>query len=82
VSHKDRPRGPVSPVAPRRTAVAAVVPPADLSLPCALLHVSGVSYGDGIRPCDEKCKRLGTVPGMQEEAAEKIDAGLRAALAE
>src|SRR5450756_930137 len=39
--HEDRPRGPVSPVAPRRTAVAAVVRPADHSLPyCCLLYTS------------------------------------------
>ena len=30
--------GPLTPVAPRRTAVAAVVRPADHSLPCAALH--------------------------------------------
>jgi len=31
--HEDRPRGPVSPVAPRRTTVAVVVRPADHGLP-------------------------------------------------
>ena len=50
--------GPVSPVAPRRTAVAAVVRPADLSLPRAVLHVSGVSYCHRLLPEAGKCKRL------------------------
>ena len=52
-------RGPLSPVAPRRTAVAAAVRPADLSLPCKALHLSGVSYEDGLLSFRDEVKRLG-----------------------
>jgi len=48
--------------ATRKRAVTAVVRPADHSLPCAAMHVSGVSYDDRLHPCDENCKCLGTVP--------------------
>jgi len=56
---KTGPFGPVSPVAPRRTAVAAAVRPADLSLPCEALLLSGVSYGDGLHLYGVAVKRLG-----------------------
>ena len=43
--------------------------------------MSGVSYGDRLTQGGEEFKRLGPVVGRQEEAAEKIDAGLTKALA-
>jgi hypothetical protein len=39
----------------------AVVRPADQSLPRAALHLSGVSYGDGVLPFRDEVKRLRTV---------------------
>ena len=45
-------------MAPRRTAVAAAVHPADLCLPREAPHFSGVSYGDGLRPGGGEFKRL------------------------
>jgi hypothetical protein len=51
-------RGSVSPVAPRRCPVAVRCPPADLRLPCAALHVSGVSYENGLRQYRREFKRL------------------------
>src|SRR5665648_1291261 len=53
-------RAPVSPVAPRRTAVAGVLRSTDHSLPCAELHVSGVSYSDRLHPDGDEFKRLRT----------------------
>jgi len=53
------PDGSLSPVAPRRTAVAAMVRPADHSLPCDALHLSGVSYEGGVLPRGDAVKRLG-----------------------
>ena len=53
--------GPVSPVAPRRTAVAAVVRPADHGLPYVASLMSGVSYGACLRrEYDEvkRCRRM------------------------
>ena len=44
---------------PRRTAVAAVVRPTDHGLPCAALHLSGVSDEDGVTPSRHECQRLG-----------------------
>jgi hypothetical protein len=75
--------------------VAAVVRPADLSPPHAALHLSEVLYGVRV-PARRQSDAVGlrdsrtsdwldtfshVMPGMQEEAAAKIDAGLREALA-
>jgi len=43
--------------------------------------MSGVSYNKSLTPGGEEFKRLGPVVGGQEEAAERIDAGLTKALA-
>jgi len=50
-------RGPVSPVAPRRTAVAAVLRSTDHSFPCRALLVSGISYRCGLHPQGKMFKR-------------------------
>ena len=61
-------RGSVSPVAPRRTAVAAVVRPADHSLPYAVLHVVEDSYQVTMRPQSQDVKHSKTVlTGHAEE---------------
>ena len=39
--------------------MAAAVRPADLNLPCEALHLSGVSYEDGVLPFRDEVKRLG-----------------------
>jgi len=41
--------------------VAAAVRSTNHSLPCTALHLSGVSYGNGVPPCGGEFKRLGTV---------------------
>jgi len=43
--------------------VAAVLHPADRSLPCAVLHLSGVSYGDRLLPQGDEVKCLGVAVG-------------------
>jgi len=52
---------PVSPVAPAPVESGRDVPPADLSLPCAAPHLSGVSYGDRVLPFRNAVKRLGAI---------------------